>query len=246
MDQRADPRPLLLAMLAAAAFVWLAPSAMAADADYCVTCKDPDQTYRCRVTGVGSRPHDALKLYCVIRTAKDGHHASCKASVATAACQGVVKVYDYLGPSLPDAVTADPRVRELQQRVEQDRRAFAEPEGDEPKTLFELGERAMSASRKGLRNAGSAIGITSSADEPPPADSSGNAQPAAPTAALPSASRPSEAPPTASLAKPESVGTVARVKQATRDVGSAVSGFARKSYNCVLSLFRNCREEAEN
>ena len=221
-------------MLAAAAFVWLTPSALAADADYCVTCKNPDQTYRCRVAGVGSRPHDALKLYCVIRTAKEGNHASCKATTATTACHGVVKVYDYNGPALPEGLTADPRVRELKQRIEQDQRAFEKPKGNEPKTLFELGGRAMSASRRGLRNAGEAIGVTSSADEAP--------APAAPTAALPS-----EAPAAASMAEPtENVGTVGRVKQAARDAGSAVGGFARKSYNCVLSLFSNCSEEAEN
>ena len=44
----------------------------------------------------------------------------------------------------------------------------------------------------------------------------------------------------------ESVGTATRMKHAAQDAGSAVGGFARKSYNCVLSLFSNCSEEAEN
>ena len=54
--------------------VCVAGSAQADEAAYCVTCTGPDQTYRCRVTGEGSKPSDALKLYCVIRTAKEGHH----------------------------------------------------------------------------------------------------------------------------------------------------------------------------
>ena len=236
MGQRTHPNPLLLATLAAAAFVWLTPSAMAANADYCVTCKNPDQTYRCQVAGAGSRPHDALKLYCVIRTAKEGNHASCKASAATSACHGVVKVYDYNGPSLPDGVADDPRVRKLKKRVEQNQRTFEEPDGDEPKTLFELGGRAVNASRKGLRNAGSAIGVTSSK-----AAADAGAAPPAPTASLPT-----DAPATPSMAEPKSVGTAGRVKQAAKDAGSAVGGFARKSYNCVLSLFSNCSGEAEN
>jgi hypothetical protein len=36
------------------------------------------------------------------------------------------------------------------------------------------------------------------------------------------------------------------MKQAAQSAGSAVGGFARKSYRCVWSLFRNCSEETEN
>ena len=241
MGQRAYPRPVLLAMLLAIAFVWLAPPAMAADVVYCITCKDPNQTYRCKVAGVGSRPHDALKLYCVIRTAKEGNHATCKATAITPSCRGVVKVFDYDGPALPEEVTSDPRVQKLKKRAEQDKRAFEKPKGDEPKTLFELGGRAVDVSRTGLRNAGSAMGVTSSADDVP-ATASTNLPSAAPTAPLPA-----EEPAETSMAEPtESVGTATRMKHAAQDAGSAVGRFARMSYNCVLSLFRNCSEEAEN
>lgn len=241
MGQRTYPRLVLLAMLLATAFVWLAPPAMAANAVYCVTCKNPDQTYRCKVAGVGSRPHDALKLYCVIRTAKEGNHATCKATAIAPSCRGVVKVYNYDGPSLPEEVIADPRVQKLKKRAEQDKRAFEKPAGGEPKTLFELGGRAVDASRKGLRNAGSAIGVTSSADEAP-ATANAELPPAAE-----SAPPPAEQPVETSMAEPsESVGTATRMKHAAQNAGSAVGGFARKSYNCVLSLFSNCSEEAEN
>lgn len=180
----------------AVALVW-APSPAAA-ADYCVTCKNPDETYRCRVTGI--KATDALKLYCVIRTAKEGNHASCKAERATADCVGLVKVYAYDGPALPEELTSDPRVREMRERVERDQRTFQEPEGEAPKSLFELGGRAVDASRRGLRNAGSAIGLGSSEAEAPPA--------------------PPPPAPTASTAERES--------------------FARRSYRCMRSLFRNC------
>ena len=241
MGQRAYPRPVLLAMLLAGAFVWLAPPAMAANAVYCVTCKNPDLTYRCKVAGVGSRPHDALKLYCVIRTAKEGNHATCKATAITPSCRGVVKVYNYDGPSLPEEVTADPRFQKLKKRAGEDKRAFEEPAGNEPKTLFELGGRAVGASRKGLRNVGSAIGVTSSADETP-----ATANAALPPAAE-SAPPPVEQPTETSMAEPtESLGTATRMKHAAQDAGSAVGGFARKSYNCVFSLFSNCSGETEN
>ena len=60
--------------LAAVAFAALAPAA-AEGASYCVTCTGPDQTYVCNVTGEGTRRTDALKLYCIVRTAKEGGHA---------------------------------------------------------------------------------------------------------------------------------------------------------------------------
>jgi len=230
MGQHAYPRWLAFALLAAAALAWLAPSAKAASVDYCVTCKSPDEVYRCRVTGVGSQPSDALKLYCVIRMAKEGNHASCSAETATTSCVGLVKVYNYNGPTLPENVTSDPRVRELQQKVERNQRDFAKPEGNEPKSLLELGGRAVSASKRGLRSATEAIGLTSPESQAPrPA-----AQPLPSTSSTSAAPRPQ---PT------ESVGTVTRVKRAAQSAGSAVGGFARKSYRCMLSLFRHCSEE---
>jgi len=237
MCQRAYPRWLALALFAAAALAWAAPSARAASVDYCVTCKNPDEVYRCRVTGVGSKPSGALKLYCVIRLAKEGKHASCAAEAATASCVGLVKVYNYNGPTLPDNITSDARVRELQQKVERNQREFQQPKGNAPKSLFELGGRAVSASKKGLRNASEAMGLTSSESQAPrPA-----AQPLPPatsTSALPA----QPAPQTAQSQPTKSAGTVTRMKHAAQSAGAAVGGFARKSYNCMLSLFRHCGE----
>lgn len=197
------------AALGAAAWGLFAPPAWAADTEYCITCKDPDETYRCRLTGTGIKPSDALKLYCVIRTAKEGNHASCSAEKATSACAGLVKVYSYDGPSLPEGLTADPRVRALNQKVERSRGTFEEPKGEAPKSLFELGGRAVDASRKGLRNAGSAIGIGSSESE------------VAPEAA--------PAPPATADANPAPTPEPAQSK-----------GFARRSYDCMRSFFRDC------
>jgi len=193
------------AALGAAALGLFVSAAQAAD--YCVTCKGPDETYRCRVTGTGAKANDALKLYCVIRTAKEGNHASCSAQKATAACVGLVKVYTYDGPSLPEKVTSDPRVHELKSKVERNQQTFEEPKGAEPKSLFELGGRAVDASRKGLRNAGSAIGI-------------GGSETAPQAAPVPPARQAAAPPPTPA--------------QPTR------KSLARRSYDCMLSLFRDC------
>ncbi len=201
----------------------LPAGAQAGEASYCVTCSGPDQVYRCRVTGEGSKPSDALKLYCVIRTAKEGHHASCSAENATPACSGAEKVYAYDGPTIPDDLAEDPRVKSLMKKVEHDQKAFAKPkDGEAPQTMVELTGRAYSASRQGLRNARSALGGGSSdAPQPLPASppSTGNGDSAA--AATPEANSPS------------------RMQRASAAMGSA----ARKSYRCLRSLFRNCSGE---
>jgi hypothetical protein len=208
MGWRIHSGVLWSAALGAAALGLLASAADAAD--YCVHCKGPDETYRCRVTGDGAKPSDALKLYCVIRTAKEGNHASCSAEKATSDCVGLVKAYTYDGPALPSGLTSDPRVKDLTRKVERNRQTFEEPKGEEPKSLFELGGRAVDASRKGLRNAGSAIGIGGSDTEVAP--------PTAP------------APPAQEAAAPAPTPTEA----------ADTRGFARKSYDCMLSLFRDC------
>jgi hypothetical protein len=223
MAWQAGSRALAAAASAASLFVFAMPAGLAGEASYCVTCKNPDQTYVCRVTAGGSKPTDALKLYCVIRTAKEGHHGSCSAEHYSPACVGLEKVYSYDGP-MPEDIASDPRVKSLTQKIEQEQKAFEKPKGDGPKTLVELTGKAVSASRKGLRNARSALGGPSQ-----PADQS-----------LPAESLPYQSPAPLTTAEPNS--TTAQPGVARR-TGSAVGGFARKSYRCVLSLFRSCSGE---
>ncbi len=206
------------AALAASVVVWQTASAAADDASYCVTCTGPDQTYRCRVTGESSKPNDALKLYCVIRTAKEGHHASCSAENATAACAGVEKVYSYDGPTIPEEIARDPRVKSLMSRVEHDQQAFAKPKGEAPQTMVELTGRAFNASRQGLRNARAALGGSSDAPQPLPPSPQTTGSTASSAAAAAGADSPS------------------RMQRASAAMGS----LARKSYRCLRSLFRNC------
>lgn len=211
-----------LAALAAVLIAGAPSLALADDARYCVTCKNPDQTYICHVTGESSRPNDALKLYCVIRTAKEGNHASCSAERSDASCRGIEKVYSYDGPMIPPDVASDPRVKKFMDKVEHDQGALEKPKGRAPQTMVELGGRAVSASRKGWRNARAAIG--GSSDEPQPLPVS--PQTTGSTEEAASAENPQ--PPHASRAQRAS---------------SAVGGFARKSYRCLRSFFRNCSSE---
>jgi hypothetical protein len=203
----------------AAASAWLlagaALPAAAADATYCVTCKNPDQTYLCRVNAGGAKASDALKLYCVIRTAKEGNHASCSA-ISGANCNGIEKVFSYDGP-MPEDFASDARVKvnKFREKIERENKVFEKPKTEAPDTLVELTGRA----RERWRNArGSLTG--------------------------------SEAPPDVSLPPSET--------EALRDDGASAAaspapeanagdqpGLARRSYRCVMSLFRNCRGQAE-
>ncbi len=198
----------------------LATSAYAGEASYCVTCTGPDQVYRCRVTGEGSKPSDALKLYCVIRTAKEGHHTSCSAENATSACAGPEKVYAYDGPDI-DQIAQDPRVKTLMKRVEHDNQAFDKPkaQGQAPQTMVELTGRALSVSRQGLRNARSAL--------------TGSHEDAQPLPVSPQATGSTAA------ASSSNTGSTSRVQRAS----AAMGGLARRSYRCLRSLFRNCGGE---
>lgn len=192
--------------------------AVAEETAYCVTCTGPDQTYVCRVEAGGARPSDALKLYCVIRTAKEGHHASCSAERSSPACNGVEKVYSYDG-AMPEDLASDPRIKQLTDKVKQEQQAFDKPNGNgnAPKTLVELGGRAVSASRQGLRSARHALGGGSPEAGQPPG------QPPALDEAPPPLS--AEASPEASPDAPQ-------------------PNRVQRAYRCMLSFFRHCSSES--
>ena len=81
------------ASLALGLGAFVVPAVLAGGVAYCVTCKKPKQTYVCRVTGEGSRLNDALKLYCIVRLAKEGKHASCRANSRVADCDATEETY---------------------------------------------------------------------------------------------------------------------------------------------------------
>jgi hypothetical protein len=240
------------ASVAAAAFAVLAPAA-AEDASYCVTCTGPDQTYVCHVTGEGARRNDALKLYCIVRTAKDGGHASCGARNEVSGCHGVTKVYAYDGPSLPANLGQSPDVEPagIDEAFDQ------QPKNEAPKTLVEATGRAYSASRRGIRNVRARFGGGSEEVQPAPASSgAADALPSSaaaqgtlpelpgaspsPLTPLPSSMTPKTSTETALVSPPpeESNG---RIRRGAQSVGK----FAKKSYRCVRSLFRNCRSKPQ-
>ena len=58
-------------------------------------------------------------------------------------------------------LASDARIKNFTDKIDQNQKAFEKPKGDQPKTLVELGGRAVSASRQGLRNARSRLGGSS-------------------------------------------------------------------------------------
>ena len=233
--------------------------AVAGEVAYCVTCTGPDQTYLCKVVGEGSRPNDALKLYCIIRTAKEGNHASCKAKRDIEGCVGQAKVYSYEGPSLPAEIASDPRAKKIMGKLAREQKKFEKPKGEGPQTLVELTGRALGSSRRGLRNAREAITGSNEETKASPETTASTAPPSpqvsapAPQAAAPAphASAPAQTTPPlqTTAALPEQLPAIAapaakppspsRMQRAS----SAVASFARKSYHCMWSLFRNCSGE---
>jgi hypothetical protein len=226
-----SPAPLAVALI-----LYALASAEASDATYCVICKGPDQTYLCRVTGEVSQS-EAVKFYCVVRTAKEGGHASCAARNATASCNGVEKTYSYNGPSIPEGLAGDPRVKKFMGRIEKDRKEFQQD--DKRKSLVEVTGQALSASRRGWRNMRASLGGREEANHssvPSSATPSG-ARPSGSAAQDPVPELPSQTTPTLPLsAASQSIVPSER----RRGIGS----FARNSYRCVRSLFRHCRREA--
>jgi hypothetical protein len=231
------------ATVAAAMLFGALPGAEAGDAAYCVTCKGPDQTYLCRIAG--DVRSDAAKLYCVVRTAKEGGHASCAAREATAGCNGVEKVYSYDGPAIPDGIAEDPRVKKALGRTEKEQKAYDKE--DEHKSLVEVTGQAVSASRRGWRNMRASI---TGGDEANQASSPNPAAPARSAAQDPLPELPGETPalPLSAAREPgvPSTGAIpaknaAPPPERKRGVGS----FARNTYRCVRSLFRKCREQTE-
>jgi hypothetical protein len=218
--------------------------AKAGDAAFCVTCKNPDQTYLCRIAGGGAGRSDAAKLYCVVRTAKEGGHASCSAREATGGCHGVEKVYSYDGPAIPEGVAEDPRVKKVLGRIEKEQKAF--DKDDEHKSLVEVTGQAVSASRRGWRNMRASITGRDEANQASPPSS---APPAGTAAQEPLRELPVETPalPLSAAHEPSAPSGAIPAEAASpppehkRGVGS----FARNTYRCVRSLFRKCREQTE-
>jgi hypothetical protein len=207
-------------------------SAHGGEASYCVTCQGPDRTYLCRVTGEEVSQSDAVKLYCVVRTAKEGGHTSCGARNAGAGCNGIEKTYSYNGPSIPDGLAEDPRVKKFVGRIEKNQQAF--DKDDKRKSLVEVTGEALSASRRGWRNMRDSINGRDDAHQSP-----------APNSSTPSHSSTQDPLPELPHGTPALPLSAASQPTPPPEHKRGVGSFARNTYRCVRSLFRRCGRDAE-
>lgn len=212
----------------------------AGEAAYCVICKGPDQTYLCRVNGETISRNDAVKLYCVERTAKDGGHASCGARDASAGCNGIEKTYSYNGPDIPGGLAEDPRVKTLMDRVQKEQKAF---DKEDRKSLVEVTGQAVSASRRGIRNMRASIAGRDEPEQSAPLAS-------APAAGLAAQDPLPELPRGTAPAVPLSAAEDPSVSSAAMPPAESAAPPERKSRvksiaRCVRSLFRRCGSDAD-
>jgi hypothetical protein len=244
MSSRAYAIVLASAGLAASLLAGAGFRARASEATFCVTCKGPDETYVCKVNGDLGGQTDALKLYCVVRTAKEGGHASCSARDDVAGCNGATKTYSYDVPDLPAAIASDPRVKKFNNYVAREQKKFSQD--DKPS------QSLVAMSRRGIRNLRASLGGEEEpkASAPPQQQESlqqerlpelpGQSAPPLPLSASPEKSVHAGLP--AETTAPPSEKRSSRVRRGAQSVGN----FTRKSYRCVRSLFRHCGGDEEN
>ncbi|MGO8840909.1 MAG: hypothetical protein ACLQF1_07190 [Methyloceanibacter sp.] len=250
MRAHADLISLPKAVLAAGLLAWASLPAHAGEAAFCVTCKGPDQTYLCRVTGEGIIRNDGLKLYCVIRTAKEGPHASCAARDEVSGCNGVERTYAYEGPDIPSDLAEDPRVQKLMKRVGGDQTNFRND--DKRKSLVDVTGEAMRASRRGLRNVRASLSgeATTSQSALPSSAPQSSAPPSglSRSGQLPASPPLSKVPPPGARSaalSPDIVAVPPKPKSRVSRGAQNVGHFARNTYRCVRSLFRRCRSDTD-
>lgn len=153
-------RPRVFAVITAAGLFLCLRPAFADPTTYCVSCSEPAKTYRCAVATPRENISDrAKRLYCIVKTAKDGNHKTCSIRRGNAPCDGPLREYSYDGPAIPDSVRS--AVESIRNERIADRppgtEAGPQQKGGEPDTLVEMTSRAVGASKRGLRSAGETV-----------------------------------------------------------------------------------------
>lgn len=225
-------------------------TAHAAETTYCVTCENPNENYACTVASKGPLPADAVQVYCVMRTAKKGGHASCAARPgAPNTCPGTAMRYEYEGPAPQDVlggIDANPKVQKLRKRMEQEQKSFArqkKKEDSAPGSVVEV----IGNSRERLRQARSRLQGESEPAADPTVTYGTQPQAPQPNAHVPWAT------PAESGGMPQQAAAPGEMHYAPAQTQSAERpGMARRAAQgagnaarCMWSLFRNCGSDGQ-
>jgi hypothetical protein len=226
-------------------------TAQADEAVYCVTCVNPDEHYACTVASKGPLPGDAVQLYCIMRTAKKGGHASCSARRgAPNTCPGTAMRYDYEGPApqqVLDGLSANPKVQKIRKRMEQEQKSFAQPkkkESNAPGSVVEV----IGNSRERLRQARSRLQSEAEPTAADPTVTYGTQQQPRKNVHVPwAAPDGTETMPQQAAPAPETYHYAPAQTQTVEQPGMArrAAQSAGNAARCMWSLFRRCRRDDE-
>ncbi|MEM7620672.1 MAG: hypothetical protein AAF228_09455 [Pseudomonadota bacterium] len=123
--------------------------------NYCVTCKGPEQTYRCQISSnlVGINP-SAEKLYCAVTISKDKNHETCAThNTDQAQCAGIPVTYSY-NSNVPSSLLKYAKPQNSKPPLYKDE---LQKQDDTPKTLVDLTDQTLEDTRSGLNEAGKAV-----------------------------------------------------------------------------------------
>lgn len=146
--------------------------------EVCVTCSDPDVSYKCSIKDAEKAANvrganKAIEFLCITELARQGGHRSCRASREyVGPCLGQPRLIDVTRSTEPKGQTADSEQPEVAKPAEEPRRAAGQP----PRTLEEMAREGAQKSKqqfdaadqsmkqaakdagKSLENAGTAVG----------------------------------------------------------------------------------------
>ncbi len=191
--------------------------------ELCVRCSEPSATYRCAVDASAGPTANAstpgLQLLCITELARQGGHAICAVErTASGACDGILRVVAPtaampLGEGI--AKGGEGAGKPPGADAGPPRAAGISPGGDPPRTVEEMVEKSQIAQKTGLQQAGKTIAKT--------ADAAGEVVTG-----------------TAKAAGDVVTGTAKTAGGAVGKAGSAVGNAAKKSWDCLTSLFKDC------
>jgi type IV secretory pathway VirB10-like protein len=148
--------------VASAVLAVITAAGSASAAEYCVTCSGPAAMYACAVSG---EPRDApenprQQLFCIQELARQGGHETCSVPrSAPKPCPGTMRVVEVPPGGLPPAPTlpVDAPVDPVQPAPGEKQSGDMATKSKEPRTVEEMANQTVEASKKGLKKAGEAV-----------------------------------------------------------------------------------------
>lgn len=219
-------RERALRTLAASAGTAVLAAATAADAvEYCVACAEPDATYRCIAPEVSAAARDTgTQLLCIQDIARRAGHKTCTIErKPQGACEGAE--WTVSGGVVTPAVVVPPQQH-------QPGKPFETPMAATPAQQMSRGGNGDLGAAPADAASGPAAGMRSNGAAGQTYYPTGGGPAAGSGAGLPDTARPGDAPPP--------VKPLEKAGKALDSAGSAVGGAARKTWECVSSLFSKC------